>query len=135
MVADIRWLVPQHVIHGKPTGKYTVEELTQASQEIVALLNASDKPLVHLLIDESQLDGMPISLSALTEAFTFLSHDRLGWMIIYGTDERLKKFISSMVTNITRVRHRRFDTREEALEFLVSMDTTLPTVEVILEQY
>jgi len=132
MVADIRWLVPHHIIYGKPTGKPTVDELKQASQEIAKLLDESGKPLVHLLIDESDLDGMPISLSTLTEAFAFMGHDRLGWMIIYGTDERVKKFISSMVTNITRVRHRRFDTRQEALEFLVTMDSSLPTVEAML---
>lgn len=133
MVADIRWLVPQHIIHGKPAGKYTIEDLKLASQEITGLLDASDKPLVHLLIDESELDGMPVSLSALSDAFTFMRHERLGWMIIYGTDDRLKKFISSMMTNIARVRHRRFTTRLEAFEFLALMDSSLPTIEEMHE--
>ncbi len=129
MIADIRWLIPEHVIHGRPTGRYTVDDLKQGSQEITRLLNASDKPLVHLLIDESKLENMPISLSVLTEAFSFMGHKRLGWMVIYGTDERVKKFISTMVANVTRVRHRRFATYLEALEFLAMMDSTLPSVE------
>jgi len=37
-----------------------------------------------------------------------------------------------MVTQVTRVRHRRFITLRECLNFVTTMDTTLPSIEEIL---
>lgn len=133
MIADIHWLIENKVILANPQGSPQVDELSLASETLQAFIDESDAPLVHILIDESRLKSMPVSLKILTDAFGFLKHPRLGWFIIYGNDDRMKKFISSMLTGMTKVRHRRFDTLEESLQFLVDVDTTLPTVQEMLK--
>jgi len=133
MIAEIRWLIENKIVLANPEGSPLVDELMLASETLQTFIDESDAPLVHILIDESKLQSMPVSLKVLTDAFGFLKHPRLGWFIIYGNDDRMKKFISSMLTGITKVRHRRFDTIEESLQFLVTVDSTLPNVQVMME--
>jgi hypothetical protein len=133
MYPGIEWLVENKVIIGKPEGNPSPDELQQASDTYQILLDASDALLVHVLVDESKLDTLPVSLKVLVDALDFLKHARLGWFILYGNDDQMKKFVSSTLTGITKVRHRRFATLEESLEFLVTMDATLPTVQEMLD--
>ena len=129
MIANIQWLIDHKVIIAMPEGKPPVEELQLASETLQVFMDESDAPLVHILIDESKLEAMTISLKILSDVFSFLKHPRLGWVIMYGSDDRMKKFISSMLTGMTKVRHRRFDTFEDSLDFLMTMDSTLPTMQ------
>jgi len=133
MEFQIDWLVKNKVVQFNIQGDVTVEDLSDVSDRIQGLINESDAPLVHVLHDEQGMGTMPISLQVLTDALGFLKNPRLGWFIIYGNDDRIKKFISAMVMSVAKVRHRNFKTREETLNFLVSMDTTLPKVEEMLE--
>lgn len=133
MYPGIEWLVENKVIIGKPEGNPAPDELQQASDTYRILLDASDAPLVHVLVDEGKLDTLPVSLKVLVDNLDFLKHPRLGWFILYDNDDQMKKFVSSTLTGITKVRHRRFKTLEDSLEFLVSVDTTLPTVQEMLD--
>jgi len=133
MFPGIEWLVENKIIIGKPEGDPSPEDLKQASETYHILLDSSDAPLVHVLVDESKLETLPVSISVLAEKLDFLKHPRLGWFILYGNEDAMKNFVSSMLTGINKVRHRRFLTLEDSLEFLVSVDSTLPSVENILE--
>ncbi len=133
MFPGIEWLIENKIILGKPEGDPSPEDLKQASETYQILLDSSDAPLVHVLVDESKLETLPVSISVLAEKLDFLKHPRLGWFILYGNEDAMKNFVSSMLTGIHKVRHRRFLTLEDSLEFLVSVDSTLPSVEDIIE--
>ncbi len=133
MFPGIEWLIENKIILGKPEGDPSPEDLKQASETYQKLLDSSDAPLVHVLVDESKLETLPVSISVLAEKLDFLKHPRLGWFILYGNEDAMKNFVSSMLTGINKVRHRRFHTLEDSLEFLVSVDSTLPSVDEILE--
>ncbi len=133
MFPGIEWLIENKIILGKPEGDPSPEDLKQASETYQKLLDSSDAPLVHVLVDESKLETLPVSISVLAEKLDFLKHPRLGWFILYGNEDAMKNFVSSMLTGINKVRHRRFLTLEDSLEFLVSVDSTLPSVDEILE--
>ncbi len=132
MFPGIEWLVENRIIIGKPEGDPSPEDLKQASETYQILLDSSDAPLVHVLVDESKLETLPVSISVLAEKLDFLKHPRLGWFILYGNDDAMKNFVSSMLTGISKVRHRRFANLQDSLEFLVNVDTTLPTIEEML---
>lgn len=133
MFPGIEWLVENKIIIGKPEGDPSPDDLKQASETYQILLDSSDAPLVHVLVDESKLETLPVSISVLAEKLDFLKHPRLGWFILYGNDDAMKNFVSSMLTGISKVRHRRFANLQDSLEFLVSVDTTLPTIQEMLE--
>jgi hypothetical protein len=129
MIANIQWLIDHKVIIAIPEGKPPVEDLQLASDTFQAFMDESDAPLVHILIDESKFEAMTISLKILSDVFGFLKHPRLGWVVMYGSDDQMKKFVSTMLTGMAKTRHRRFDTFEESLDFLMTMDSTLPTIQ------
>ena len=133
MYPGIEWLIENRVIIGKPEGNPSPEVLELASETYRTLIDQSDAPLVHVLVDESDLDTLPVSLKVLVDTLDFLKHPRLGWFILYGNDDLMKNFVSSTLTGITQVRHRRFSTLEESLRFLAMVDTTLPPVEKMLK--
>ena len=133
MFPGIEWLIENRIILGKPQGDPSPEDLKQASETYQILLDNSNAPLVHVLVDESKLETLPVSISVLAEKLDFLSHPRLGWFILYGNDDAMKKFVSSMLTGISKVRNRRFANLQDSLEFLVSVDSSLPTVQEILD--
>lgn len=133
MFPGIEWLIENKVIIGKPEGDPSPDDLTLASETYRVLIDQSDAPLVHVLVDESKLDTLPVSLKVLVDTLDFLKHPRLGWFILYGNDDQMKKFVSSTLTGITKVRHRRFATLKESLEFLAMVDTTLPSVQEMLD--
>ena len=128
------WLVPGKVVYSRVIGKITLEELSNVSEMTIKMFEESDSPLIHLIIDESELDKLPVSIKSFSEASTLLKHPQMGWMIMYGTDDRMAKFMSTIITGIAKVRHRRFRTFEECLAFLKTVDSTLPTVEEMLSE-
>ena len=134
MGIEMQWYVPQKIVHGDIIGDISLEDIQNSSRELQEMFAQSDSPLVHVLSNESQVGSLPISLNMLSEAADFMRHPQMGWMITYGTDNRMAKFMLSMISGIARVRHRRFATLEESLEFLVSVDTTLPTIEQMLDR-
>ena len=133
MEMQMDWLLENKVAKFNVQGDATVEDLRHVSETIEEFINQSDAPLVHILHDERGLGTLPISLKVLTESLGFLKHPRLGWFIIYGNNDRIKKFLSSMVMGMAKIRHRNFETLEEALNFLVTVDSTLPSPEEMLK--
>lgn len=131
---DIRWLVPGRIIDVTITGEISIEDLENESNIILDMFAESDAPLVHVITNEAALESLPTSLQMFSDALDFMRDPRLGWMIMYPSNDSMSKFLSGMVAGISKVRYRRFDTLEESLQFLVTVDTSLPTVEDMLEQ-
>jgi hypothetical protein len=131
MAHEISWLVPNKVINMYVNGDMTLESLTAFSDDVIQHIEASDAPLVHLLIDERDMGGFPSQIKRVLDSAQFLRHPRLGWFVIYGTDNKVLKFISYMVAQVAHIRHRRFVTQAEALAFLQTIDSTLPNLREI----
>lgn len=134
MSIEINWLVENKLIHAIASGDVSVEGLAYFSSTIVQYLDQSDAPLVHLIISEEQMESFPKSIKAVGEVAKFFRHEQLGWFIIYGNTERdrIAIFVASVVTGMAKIRHRRCETLEESLEFLTTVDTSLPSIEEIL---
>lgn len=129
MTFEISWFVENRIIFAKASGKMTVEELRVASDKVVKMLEASDASLVHILSDESDLESFPISVKALNEVVGFMRHPKMGWMLLYPSDNNISKSLSNILAGVTKMWIRRFASQQEALEFLVLVDSTLPTVD------
>ena len=128
MSHEISWLVPNKVVNMYVNGEMTLESLAAFSQDVIRYIEASDAPLVHLLIDERDMGGFPGQIKRVLDTAEFLRHPRLGWFVIYGTDNKILKFISYMVAQVVQIRHRRFVTQAEAIAFLQGIDATLPNL-------
>lgn len=127
MPYDISWLIEKQVINLVLEGEMTVETIVEMSNIIIQYLDSSDKPLVHLLIDDSNVSSSIRHLKSVMEVGKALGHPRFGWLIIYGSTNKTYQFMSYMISQITKIRHRRFATLAETFEFLHTVDVTLPS--------
>src|SRR5688500_7514486 len=86
MSHEIAWLVPNKVIDLHVIGDISLESLAAFSQDIMQYIESSDAPLVHLLADERDMGGFPSQIKRVLDSAQFLRHPRLGWFVIYGSD-------------------------------------------------
>lgn len=129
---DIEWFVHGRIIKANISGDIAIEDLKNGSDIALKMFEESDAPLVHVITNETDVGSLPVSLQLFSEAVEFMRHPRMGWMLMYPTANQLSKFLSGMVAGIAKVRYRRFESIEESLQFLVSVDTTLPSIEEML---
>ncbi len=131
-MSSTRWFVENKIIITDFIGDISLDDLKSSGMQVMQLLEQSDSPLVHLITNETDLLSLPSSIKEMSESSPFMKHPQMGWMIMYGSEDRLAKFKAAIVTGIVQTRHRRFLTLQESLEFLVAMDKSLPAVEEMM---
>lgn len=134
MESSVRWYYEDKIVGVVSAGELSVEDVRNMAATINSLIGASESPLVHVIIDETNLISMPTNIKQIVDATsTFLSNPQLGWFIIYGNDNMILKFVGQVATSMKKLRHRRFSTLHETLEFLISVDVSLPSIEELMK--
>ena len=129
MSYEIGWLVEEKVIELHVSGDIASEILFAASRDIIVLMDSSTAPLVHLIVNETDMGNFPKQIKNVMDAAEFINHPKMGWFLIYGNDSPFLNFLSPMVARVARLRHRRFQNGADAYNFLFSVDATLPQIE------
>lgn len=126
----IDWLVEGRVLQVHALGDVATEHIQTMAQQAATLIDdQTDAPLIHMLVDLSELSSYPNNMRQVAQAIEPLfRHKRLGWVIDYGGGQS-EAFVRSTTAQMYRVRFRMFDTAKAALEFLNSVDTTLPPLQ------
>jgi len=126
MPYQTNWCVEQRVILTRYTGTIVAEDIHGQIEETRALIEQG-RPLIHSIIDLSQIDKWP-PLNTVNE-FRAMEIDavreHMGWSIIVANNVVLK-FGSALFAPIFKLRQRIFSTLDEALDFLQENDPTLP---------
>lgn len=135
MPAQITWLIEGKVLHIRSWGRLTIEDFQMNKDIIMEMLNTATSPIVHTLLDETDVEAMPRNMVALRESTTWTNHPRFGWAISYGNDERFLNFVTSFISQVARIRYRRFATAAEAIAFLQSREKDLPDLAEALERH
>lgn len=129
MAIKFDWLVENRVVYVQYVDVVTVEELTTEIGNIVELIGNSSAPLVHTLIDTTELVDYPKDISTILKSTKqVLVHPKFGWMLVYGQDDRLMQFFVQVVTSMLKVRMRIFKKRDDAVAFLKYVDTSLEDI-------
>lgn len=127
MPADIHWIVEGAVIYQKFDGNHTVEAIHAANQKLLDMLEESERPLVHYLMDVTELSGLPKHVREVVEASRpFFQHPKLGWSVAYGTSNPFFRMVGTLATSILRARFRVVRDKAQAYAFLNEIDETLP---------
>lgn len=136
MPVEINWYSPQRVIFVRYTGNISADEMQYLAQNALAMLESAppDIMLVHSLYDFSALEKMPLNLKLASDtAAPAYSNPRMGWVAAYGLGNVYVKYLAQMVGQMFKLRYRFFDTQEEAVQFLQSVDMTLPVLPLIAD--
>jgi hypothetical protein len=85
---------------------------------------------VHLITDSTDVEKVQLGLNDLASVFRDMpASPKLGWSI-YISPKMLDRFFASVTTQLTKSRHREFNTLADAIAFLQSVDDTLPKIEL-----
>jgi hypothetical protein len=124
MPYKIGWHIPGRVIYGVVSGVQTLDELTEANQTVMSMLDEGMRP-VHFIMDDSQLKRTPINLKQLQIALAYVRHTRIGWIVLVGKNNPVLSILVSTLISLMRVKSRRVESLDTAMAFLRTVDNTL----------
>ena len=131
---DRRWvtLVPGrvHIIYGieKVNTGSIIQSTKDYDQECVAFLNASDGLPVHLIDDLRGVRNVPPVMSIYN--MQFWRHQRLGCYVTLGVlYHPVLRFVATRVSGLVRMRYKDAVRLNEAYQFLIAKDPTLPALD------
>lgn len=117
------WLIPQRVILCRVTGDITTDEAQQLADDMETHINAGIAP-VHSIFDVSQMGKFPSSVSQINNMSRWVYHSSTGWVITLNAS-RVMSFLTVVVTNMARVKHRTAQSVDEAFKVLQRLDVSL----------
>jgi hypothetical protein len=134
MPIKLGWLVEHRITYQQYIGDVTLEEISQVSELGLHMLEETDVPLLHTVLDSTHLSSFPHKVGPLMKIVnSTLSHPKMGWMVSYGGDgdNDILRFVANVVISATRTRHRVMNDYDEAVAYLMEMDSTLPDLRSI----
>jgi hypothetical protein len=88
---------------------------------------------MHSLYDAASLQSLPHDLKVIADAARRpYNHPKLGWIAAYNVGNPLLSFIGNMILQLFNVHYRILDMEAEALDFLNSIDPSLPPLKPLL---
>lgn len=121
MPYTIEWHTPAVVIALKLDGAIELDEIKTANAEIIQMLDSVDRSITHLIADFSTATLFQTTVTDLHDTLTYLQHANIGWTALI-TDDRLMKFMTSIVSQMTQAHLRSFETFADAVEFIAYVD-------------
>lgn len=115
MPISISWYIPDHIVMMAVVGDITMLELTEAYDEALAMVEAGGD-IVHTFIDFQNAGDMPRDINQIRSLLNRKSA-KSGWSIVVG-DNKIVRFIATVITNLLHIHFAYVNTMEEAVEFL-----------------
>ncbi len=128
MAYELEWCIDDAVILQRVNGTPASSQTHESSQKIFQMIDNSDRDLVHLLVNVSGVESFETSKleDLIHDTRDMLEHKRIGWVIVFGQNSRIIRYLYSIVTQVFKVRFRMFDSADGAINFLLEQDTRLP---------
>jgi hypothetical protein len=123
------WCVTKRVVYSRVVGDLSLDDLAQASQRMITLLDQGDAP-IHHIADMYAMGEYPLDLKAITKAMPFLRHSKLGWFIGVRPRHVVADALANMLMQAAGVEFRIKATHEGAVQLLRRIDSSLTTIEI-----
>lgn len=119
---SIEWYVEDQVLFVKHWGPTRADEVRLQMEMMNHQLDLSSAQSIHVIIDLSSVTRA-LSVKEFPKAFgSYKTHPKYRWTMMVGQKDPLVRFASTVATNLFRAPLRTFDTNEQAVEFLRSID-------------
>ena len=132
MPVSHRWFLKDRIVLFEFSGVITFEEVVSSLEESARIVNETEGQSIHFLHDWSQLERFPTNILQIRKETNAPIRNlrKLGWLVIYGAENRLLRYISHTVLQVFKIRFRMFTHAEDAIAYLRQMDPTLPELAV-----
>jgi hypothetical protein len=123
MSYEISWYHEKRVLLVRIQGELTLEDMRQCSDAIYETLDLGTAP-THVIADLREIGHFPASLIALKNAARYLTHPKIGWIVVIG-GPMLAQMFAGILTRTTRINYHAAKTIEEAIQLLFEADPSL----------
>jgi hypothetical protein len=124
MGAKVGWYIKDRVVLSYFWGQITSEEVEYVMDQATDHIQSGIHP-VHSIVHGLEVTKYPMNLPQVLQMTSVLKNSDFGWFIMI-TDDRMARFMSSVVSQVTKLKFRSISTIEETVEFLRDMDPSLP---------
>ncbi|MCI0713908.1 MAG: hypothetical protein L0154_27375 [Chloroflexi bacterium] len=124
MGAKVNWYVKDRIVLSYFWGNITAEEVEDVMNQSTDYVQSGIKP-VHSIVHGLEVIKYPMNLPQVLQMTSVLKNSDFGWFIMI-TDDRMARFMSSVVSQVTKLKFRSIPTTGETVEFLRDMDPSLP---------
>ena len=124
MTSEIQWLIYNRVMYVKLSGEISLDEMREYNEYAIQLIDEGIAP-VHAILDDEDVQKIPMSVNELSNVLRVFRHPGRGWLVAIGNSGRVERMILSLMTQFFRAQFQRFESTKEALDFLREQDETL----------
>lgn len=130
MAVHQSWLIENQIVLVRFWDDLTIEMIAEAFKTSGDFLRSAPGGKIHFLHDWTDLRSYPTNIKQLNSGnqanLTPELAQHLGWMVAYGKDDQMLRYLSSVLLQIVGIPFRLFPTRKDCLRYLCHMDQTLP---------
>ncbi|RMF80926.1 MAG: hypothetical protein D6737_06520 [Chloroflexi bacterium] len=134
MAFEAKWCVDKRVVYVRYYDDVSLDDFKGASAAMRRYLEEGEGPLVHNIVDFSEAQTIPTHVGKGRQSLPHLGHPKFGWTIIVKSDNPLVLMITSIMAQTVQQRYRAVDSRDEAVEFLKYVDSTIENAVWQLEE-
>jgi hypothetical protein len=126
MPYHIDWYIDQQVLFARLWGALDAQDYAAFFRDCYAAYDQSDRPMIHLVVDASQLTGEP-KLMEIKQALPGTTHPQSGWAmaILKNGDNVLMRFMMNAFSSAANQRLRQVRSVDEGLGFLRRIDPSI----------
>jgi hypothetical protein len=129
MPVEVSWLVENRVVYSRSFGILSVSQVHEAAAQSTQMMDTGTK-FVHLIANATDVEKFSFSLADIARSFRgFPTSPNMGWTLTVSSNT-MHRFFASIVVQMGSSRQRVFNTLEEAIAFLQSVDETLPPIPI-----
>ncbi len=130
------WIIPDAVFYIRTYGVVEVEELRQIIADVDEQTNRIANRLLHVVIDNSDMERANVSLADIMEVMRPLSKDQVmtGWSVTINPN-MVQRMLATILVQMRGIRERQCRSAAEATRFLAENSENLPSSEELLALY
>lgn len=130
MPVDVQWYIPNHVLISRFYGDVTPQDIRKQYTLGLEMSESVNTALVHLITDVSEVQSFPKNVMDMKDSLGTKARNA-GWVVLVG-ENKMIRFLSSVVSNLMKLRFTYVNTLEEALKYITDRDPNLD-IESILD--
>ena len=120
----VGWYVEGRVVLVYTDEVVTLEDITQINREVIQHFDTGTRQ-VHLIVDVSEANVVPVNLVKLRQHSPALGHMMIGWMIVVTTNKTIYYLAQAVPQMLTRCKSHVVESFDEAVAFLAREDPTI----------
>lgn len=123
---SLEWYSEPRIVYCEVDGFVAIDDVMVWNEQLKSFLEDGHPP-IHVIINQSKQTGIESNIKQFEGNLSSFSHPNLGWVITYGSDNRLLSMMMAIATQKNQTRYRQLKSFEEGIAFLQNADATLPT--------